>query len=217
MPPPDWEILQVGDDGAFLMWRSVNSPVVGRFGGTLAPAVVDQLRAESAAAAATGDLAQMPPADSAIERIATDKAKASLGHPDEVGGPWGTFISHVRKLLDELTNSPVAAIGLQVAPNASSARLQHLGENPVLIDLSRLSVRAVLWGPGYDKLDDWRSEPTQRKSDEASGKWSFVLPFDHGFEVGKRQVVHVYCTFDLQEDAQRAPVSAVSLPPVPAS
>jgi hypothetical protein len=85
------------------------------------------------------------------------------------------------------------------------------------VDLSKLSVRAVLWGQGYKKLGDW-SAPAEAevKQAEAVDSWNVALPFNHGFKTGKNKVLHVYVTFAVSENGQRADVRIEHTPPVPA-
>ncbi len=220
-PPPDNEGLQINDDGSFTMWRSI-SPAIGRFAGELEASELSKIKTEVQQAAAAGDLTKEPARDGSVEGIDIPGAHASLGSNDYAEGPWGVLLDHLRKLLGELINMPQAAVGLEVEPDGKSARLVHLGEKPLAIDLSNLSVRAVLWGRGYHKLGDWNSNegdgaatPSGPAQVEAAGSWSASLPFDHGFRMGKNKVLHVYVTFAASENGIRADVTAQHTPPIP--
>jgi hypothetical protein len=222
-PPPDNEGLRIEDDGSFTMWRSI-SPAIGRFAGTLAPAELSKIKTEVQAAAATGDLTKPPARDGSVEGIDIAGARATLGSNDYAEGPWGVLIEHLRKLLGELISKPQAAVGLDVKPDGTSARLVHMGEKPLAVDLSNLSVRAVLWGPGYRKLGDWNSNedngsaaPSGPAQVEAAGSWSAPLPFGHGFALGKNKVLHVYVNFAVAENGKRSDVTAQHTPPIPES
>jgi hypothetical protein len=199
------------------MWRSIATAVV-RFSGKLDASELRTLQSEAEAAATAGDFSKPPAPAGSVEMIDVNGGHASLGSNAYGEGAWGTLIDHLRRLLGELLHMPQAAIGLEVSPNARSARLVHLGEKPIAVDLSGLSVRAVLWGRGYQKLGDWKSSlgatfgPAQV---EARNAWSFTLPFDHGFTPSDDQVVHVYANFAVTEEGQRAEVSVVHAPEVP--
>jgi hypothetical protein len=222
-PPPDNEGLRIEDDGSFTMWRSI-SPAIGRFAGKLEPGELTKIKKEVQAAAATGDLTKQPARDGSAEGIDIAGARATLGSNDYAEGPWGVLIEHLRTLLGELISKPQAAVGLDVKPDGTSARLIHLGEKPLAVDLSNLSVRAVLWGPGYRKLGDWNSNedngsaaPSGPAQVEAAGSWSAPLPFAHGFTLGKNKVLHVYVNFAASENGVRSDVTAQHTPPIPES
>ena len=203
VPPPDNEGLQVEDDGSFTMWRSI-APSVGRFAGKLSADELSRLKTEAEKAAAQGDVSRPPTMDGSAERF-------------QVEGATATLATHVRKLLGELVSMPQAAVGLEVGEDGRSARLVHLGDKPLAVDLSKLSIRAVLWGRGFRKLGDWSTPakpgPVQA---EASDSWNAPLPFDHGLKPGKNKVLHVYVTFAVSENGQRADVRVEHTPAVPA-
>lgn len=215
--PSDNEGLEIDDDAAFRMWRSI-APAIGRFAGSLDPSELKSLKSEAKNAAAVGDFAKPPSRDGSVELIDVDGAHASLGSNDYAEGDWGVLITHLRRLLDDLIRMPRAAVGIEVAPDGRSARLVHLGQKPIAVDLSHLSVRAVLWARGYRKVGDWTSPSGQSSGSsqiEASGSWSFPLPFEHGLKMAKDRVIHVYARFAVTENGQRADVSAQYTPPVP--
>jgi len=216
VPPPDNEGLQVEDDGSFTMWRSI-APSVGRFAGKLSADELSRLKTEAEKAAAEGDVSRPPTMDGSAERFQVEGATATMGSDDYIEGPWGELATHVRKLLGELVSMPQAAVGLEVGEDGRSARLVHLGDKPLAVDLSKLSIRAVLWGRGFRKLGDWSTPakpgPVQA---EASDSWNAPLPFDHGLKPGKNKVLHVYVTFAVSENGQRADVRVEHTPAVPA-
>jgi hypothetical protein len=198
------------------MWRSI-APAVGRFSGKLTPTELSQLRGEAQKAAGGGDLSRQPTMNGSAERFSLDGATATMGSNDDVDGAWGALISHVRRLLGELVSMPEAAVGLELGDGARSASLVHMGAKPIAVDMSKLSIRAVLWGAGFTKLGDWsapvKPEPAQA---EAAGSWNVPLLFDHGLKTGKNKVLHVYVTFALSENGQKAEVRVEHTPPVPA-
>lgn len=214
--PPDNEGLQVENDGSFTMWRSI-APAVGRFAGKLSADDLSRLKMEAAKVAAQGDVTRQPTMDGSAERFEVEGATATMGSDDYVEGPWGDLTMDVRRLLGELVSKPEAAVGLEVGKDGRTARLVHLGDKPLEVDLSTLSVRAVLWGRGFQKLGDW-SAPGKSAPGvaEAAGSWNAPLPFDHDLKPGKNKVLHVYVTFAVSENGQRADVRVEHTPPVPA-
>ena len=214
VPPPDNDGVQIEDDGHFSMWRSI-APVIGRFAGTLTGTELSGLQAEAKAAASAGDFTKPPYPEGAVDLIDLDGAHASLGSNDTAEGAWVPLLARLRRLLDELIDEPRAAIALRVSEDGRSARLEHLGDTAIDLDLSRLNVRAVLWGRGYRKLGDWTSDVAGAQRVSAAGSWSIALPLDHGFRTAPGQVVHVYATFAATENGQRADVRAQHTPPVP--
>lgn len=214
VPPPDNDGVQIDDDGHFSMWRSI-APVIGRFAGTLTDTELSGLQAEAKAAASAGDFTKPPYPEGAVDLIDLDGAHASLGSNDAAEGAWVPLLGRLRRLLDELIDEPRAAIALRVSDDGRSARLEHLGDTAIDLDLSRLSVRAVLWGRGYRKLGDWTADVAGGQRVSAAGAWSMALPLDHGFRTAPDRVVHVYATFAATENGQRADVRAQHTPPVP--
>lgn len=215
-PPPDAESLEVDDDGSFRMWRSVGSPMAGRFAGKLEPELLDQLRSEAQQAATGGNLEPNIPPDAAIETVELPGSRAILGSNDPGNDAWAPLLAHLRVLLGELMRSPVSAVGLEV-DDAREARLEFRGREPLGLDLSALTVRAVLWGPGYEMLDDWSTPAGISKNGgriEAGPGWKQALPFGHGFKPRPGQVVHAHANFTVLNEAQAVPVSCVVAPPV---
>jgi hypothetical protein len=214
-PPPDSESLEVDDDGTFRMWRSVGSPMAGRFGGKLEPDQLAQLRSEVQRAASGGNLNPDIPPDAAVETVEAGGARAVLGSNDPGSDAWGPLLAHLRRLLGELMTSPVSAVALEL-DGVDSARLEHRGREPLGLDLSALNVRAVLWAPGYEMLDDW-SAPAVIPGDariQAGPGWKQALPFEHGFRPRPGQVVHAYATVAVLNGEQPVPVSCVVAPVV---
>jgi len=211
-PPRDNESLQITGDAGFTMWRSVGAATypataIGHFAGTLASDILDALTKQCAAAAGAGNLTLTPKPDGAQETITVDSARASLGANDDPAGPWQPLVTHLRQLLGDLTAQPRAAIAVQVEPDGSSARLVHLGTEPIRLDLTALTVRAVLWR-NYTTLGDWRAPNAGLPGEiTAVPGWSLDLPFDHGFTVPEGTSVRVYVTFGAFNGTVLVPVS----------
>lgn len=195
-PAPAHERLVVDDDGSFTMWRSMStlssppSPV-GRFGGSLSSEARAGLEAAARAAAESGDLAESPPPDAAIQVVHLDGAAASAGVNSRPGGPWGALFDLLRAELGELAGQPVAAVALEVDAGADQARLRHLGSEPLALDLGGADVRVVIWRDEV-KAGDWRSGDLGTGRHTAKPGWTLDLPFDHGLEHRAGDKLDVY-------------------------
>jgi hypothetical protein len=119
------------------------------------------------------------------------------------------LIEQLRHLLGDLTASPQAAIGLELLDGGRAARLVHQGSDNLRLNLSGLTVRAVLW-EGYNKAGDWRASDLPAGATDqinAGPGWSFDLPFDHGFDIAAGQEVVAYVTFAAFDGEQAIPVA----------
>jgi hypothetical protein len=217
-PPHDREILDIQKDGTFSLWRSIGSAAypptpVGRFKGQLSPADFRQVENDVENCIQAGNLKIPPLPDASIETIVLPKAQANLYIHAEPSGPWGILVTRLREYMKSLTNSPSAAISIEVSSNGKTASLSQLGSNPIQIDLADLTVRAVLWKE-YRKLGDWFAPrgdlnklPTRIT---AAQDWSFNLPFQHGFNVQEGQEVVAYVTFTIFDEDTPVSISLES-------
>ena len=217
-PPRDKEMLEINRTGAYSLWRSIGAATfppspIGRFVGKLPPEELQGLLLEVQNCKQVGNLSINPPPDAAIETVHLPGVQAALYIHAEPTGAWGLLMGRIRAYLASLPESPLAAISLEVFPGGQAARLTHLGPDPLEVDFTNLSVRAVLWD-GYRKAGDWFA-PKMRfdfpKRITAIKDWSLDLPFDHGFSVDEGQVVVAYVTFTIFDGAQPIPVSLESL------
>jgi hypothetical protein len=223
VPPPDNEHLDVAPDGEFSMWRSTNTGIAGRFAGRLDPDELAALSAEARQASAAGDLEVQPFPDASIETVEVQGARAELG--GDADGPWAPLVARLHRLLDELTAAPLAAIALEVDQDGRRARLVHRGSQPLRLDLSGLSSRAVLWGPNWWLLQDWRSGTgddgaagpgagaSERGPVQAALSWSMELPFGHGFEPGPDRTLQGFAELVLIEREVPVPVGLMATSP----
>jgi hypothetical protein len=198
-PPADREILAIGADGAFTMWRSIGAnsyppAPVGRYAGRLPARRLTALQRAAAAAAATGDLHLTPEPDSSFEDIDVDGVRAKMGSGTVPKGPWGALAGRLRTLLGELTAFPRAVVQVEVASNGRTARLVQHGPEALRLDLSALAVEAVLWRKGNAQAF-WNAPPASLGEVTAGPGWSLDLPFDHGFSVTARAKVVAYVAF----------------------
>ena len=214
MPPRDRERLEIFQDGAFKMWRSIGaasqpaSPV-GLFQGKVPTEQWERIAPLAAAAARAGSLEIVPVPDAAVDSIEIGSVQARLGQHDQPQGAWGQLAAALRDALGTLTSQAQAAISLEVSPDGRRASLRHLGTQPLRLDLSKLQVRAVLW-QGYAKLGDWRPTGTAVELTgrlEAAPGWTLNLPFNHGFDPQPGQAVAAYVVLTLFDGQQPIPTS----------
>ncbi|MEW5988085.1 MAG: hypothetical protein AB1791_15750 [Chloroflexota bacterium] len=215
LPPRDREILEISEDGSFTLWRSVgwatHPPTpVGRFAGRLDTETHQALRVAAVAAVAAGDLHLVPKPDAAIETVQVDSAQAKMGTHEEPPGAWGMLMTHLRQLLGELTNQPQAALALEVVDSGRQARLVHLGHEPLRLDFTDLTVRAVLW-EGHRKVGDWWAvrgwRPSEGAEVTATAGWSLALPFDHDFVLNEGREVTAFATLAIYDGERRVSAS----------
>ena len=217
-PPRDHEVLDIdtpgANAGAFTLWRSVGwtthpATPVGRFSGLLDSEQNALLQDEAAAAERAGTVLIPIPPDSPIETIVVGQAQAMMGVHTDAGAACGVLTAHLRLLLVALTQSPQAALALVLAPDGRAARLVHQGSNPLLIDLSALTIRAFLWD-GRMPAREWVAQgdiiglPDRLT---VSGGMSFELPFNHGFDLTYRHRVTARVELVIYDGATRVPVS----------
>lgn len=212
-PPRDREVLEIGADGSFTLWRSIAAATqpataIGSFAGK-APEYAALLRLAKAAAAA-GELSIRPAPDSPVESIQVGDVKARLGIYDQPEAPWGPFIERMRMLLGELTSMPRAALALELDQDGMAARLVQHGSDPLTLDLSDLTVRAVLWEGSNKQGDWWARGAAGPQSVEATPGWTYELPFGHGFTIGAQQRVAAYVTCAAFDGTKKVPVALSS-------
>jgi hypothetical protein len=210
-PPLFCEVLAVRDDGSFDLWRSVSmastplSPI-GRFGGTVDEAARAELSDTAERAAAEGSRSWTVTPDSPVDTIDVGDVRAVLGLHDDGEGAWKDLAALVRPLLADLTSSPLGAIGLTVDGEPA---LEHLGTEPLRLDLSGLTVRADHWRDGGSEAR-WSSTDAGQGEVEATPGWRLVLPFDHGFDLRPDDHVTVQVTFAAHDGDRLVPVSLQS-------
>jgi hypothetical protein len=192
-PPLQAESLGVDDTGVFHLWRTVGLPVAGYFSGHLDAARLSELLKVADEAMKAGNLAIPLRPGAAQEQVAIDGVQADLGFGSAISGPWQPVIEDMRGLANDLTDRPVAAIGLEVDHAATSCRLSHLGASPVTVDLATLVLRARRLEGWYQPAGSWEAPGPALGGGQVSAEpgWSLELPFDHGFVIDHDHVVHV--------------------------
>ena len=207
--PQFHEELEIDGDGTFRMWRSVSkaselpSPI-GRFAGRVAASKRDALNEAALRAKGEGSRTWLISPDSPVDRFDVDGVNATLGihHPGE--GTWQDLAALVRPLLRELTDSPLAAIALELNGGAT---LVHQGTQPLTLDLSSLAVRADQWRDGQS-LARWTAPSPGSGKGEVIAKpgWKLNVPFEHGFDVQPGDRVTADVTFAARDGDRLIPV-----------
>lgn len=159
------EHLEVGDDGAATLWRSAgwatDPPTpVGRFDGTEPVASFDQ---------PTEDLELLPPPGSPLDIITLGSVSAVLGRHQDAAGPWAGVVQTARRLLVDLTTSPVA--GLDLRADDEGLRLVHVGVSPVALHGGGAYARAERVDEMGSILAEWEVELTGLPAEVGPG-WS---------------------------------------------
>lgn len=103
-----------------------------------------------------------------IERVITDGVDLTVG--DDVPPAAAELVDALRELQAELTGSPVAAVELEVTGAPSGARLRHVGDEPIRVRMTSLTVTVAVFGPDSALLD------TVDRPVDASGVGNSVAP-----------------------------------------
>lgn len=214
--PPESEFLEIGDDGSLSIRRSTGTPRVGQFGGSLEAAELERIGELARAAGEAGSIDSIQPPDASQVTIQAGDATARFGDGSPPDGPWSALAEALASIIDSRLDSPIGAIELVVSEGGRAARLEHRGSEMVEVDLSELTVRAVLWRGYYELAGEWQTDAGQRDDGRirAGLGWSVDLPFDHGFDLGEGRTLHASATFALVEGDRTLPVLAGVSPPI---
>jgi hypothetical protein len=192
-PPPSAELLDVARDGAFDLWRTraesfPTTTPIGRFRGTVDPDLLNHVLGLAGAAGAPPSVGPAP-AGSPIDRVELP----GVGEVESDGyaalpQPWADLRQQAQELAVDLTAQPAGSVGLEVTP--SSARLVHLGDEPLTLDLSGAQVRVLVWSAdgGIGPQWSWR-EGSLPDTLELAGGATFDLPFDHPLDPSAGRLV----------------------------
>ncbi len=147
MFPPERELLDVDADGSFRLWRSI-APVVGRFGGSLSAgsaAEIARLVAAVGSSAAPGPGSL--PADASVEQLEIGEKRSVFEAGVDVAAPWGDLLAACRRLADERTDSPLAAIALEpeLVAGGLRVRLVHRGSGVLPVELASARAEVGVW------------------------------------------------------------------------
>ena len=193
--PATAENVELSDDGSFTGWRSV-APAVGWFAGSLSDDRLDGLRAAIDAATAT---AALPPPGSSAETLEVPGRDPAVVTGMDEAEP-------LRELLDEMVDSPRAAVGLE------GGRLVHRGTDPLELDLTTVAVQAYYW-KGYYEPAGQASEVLTGERVEAGPGWTLDLPALDP-PPGDDITTHVTVDFAIVAGGNVVPVQVQHLPAI---
>jgi len=189
MPPRDDESLRLTEAGSFTAHRTIGGPRIGLFEGRLAARPLARLQAAIEPLREASDVEIPTPHRGATETLEAAGHTIRLGSNETPPKPWRAAIRTVRAALDDVDDSPTAAIGL--VATMDRAQLVHAGTAPVAVNLGSVTVSAVHLADDGIVVDRW----TGRVRDEVSNGeelvdrpewltagpgWALDLPFDHG-------------------------------------
>ena len=214
--PREQEDLAIREDGSFLVWRAVNAGPVGRFGGSLADADIEAVRDALAAVAGVATPPETMVLEAVSETATIGRTYASVGRHDVPDGPWGDLFVLLRRLLDEGTSRPLAAVNLETDARGSFARLVHLGSDPLEVDLSRVTLGAQAFGPGYTLHGQWSTVVEAGGRGTVGPGGSLDLPLAHGLELTPKHVVQVRVELVAYDGVLAVPVMLLASPAPPA-
>lgn len=205
-PPSDAEQLDV-DGTSFSLRRTIGGPRVGRFAGAVAPEVASAIDRLAGQVAEQGDLVTLPPRDAALETLELGGATLRGGHHQAPQGAWGEAVALARRLVDDLTDHPVAALDLAVVDGGATARIRQVGEEPVLVDLAGATARATRTGPDGRLLGDWRGDvqPLGVNPVGAGPGWALDIGLVHGFGLEPGDALTVVVVLGLVDGGRSVP------------
>jgi len=157
----------------------------GRFARQLTPAEQAELERVVAAAANVAEppvpgIDQPLRPDGVTERLSADGLPdVVLTPPAEPPAGYGDLVRLLRSLREDLGESAVAALELDVAGPPLRARLRHVGSEPLAVRLETLTLQATLFGPDSALVDSAtvRVDPPDTGGEVGPG-WSLPLTDD---------------------------------------
>lgn len=217
--PSQYEQLDISEDGAFRLWRTAGSDRVGAFAGTLDDAERAALAAEVAAA---DPEAAPPPArrpHALTEYLGAGTTTAVFDPYDEPAGPWGTLLTRLRRLLDELTAAPRAALEAAVDGDAHALTLRRLGDAPLHVDFDDGGVTVEVFGADQQLERTWQAPPLEDGPLERAPGVEVRVPLLDGERLTPEQtaIVRVTCELTTDDDTTPAALTVVvgrGFPPV---
>jgi hypothetical protein len=205
--PATAEHVELFDDGRFAGWRSI-APTVGWFEGTWPTSACEELRR---AIADLGDATPAPPPPGpSTETLELPGRDPLIVSGVDGGGPLGAVVAGARRLLDEQTSSPRAAVALEPGP---PPRLVHRGPDPLELDLSTVALRAYHWKGYYEPAGD-TSETLSGDRVEAGPGWTFDLPAPDA-PAGDDITTHLTVDLAIVAGDNVVPVQVQYLPAIP--
>ena len=182
LAPQSWSLAI---DGAHLTAGQDFGHRAGRFARELSAA--EQADLERAIAAAAGARAPSAPGtDRPLRPEGVTEWISADGLPDvgfdphaEPPAGYGELLQLLRALREDLAESPVAALELDVTGPPLRARLRHAGTEPLAVRLGPLTLQATLFGPDSTLLDSATvTVDAPGETDEVGPGWSLPLTDD---------------------------------------
>jgi hypothetical protein len=202
--PATAENVELADDGSFTGWRSI-APSVGWFAGALPASDCDEVRT---AIGALGDAVPgPPPPGSTVETLELPDGDPLVVTGVQAGGPLGDLVDRARRLLDEMVDSPRAAVGMD------GNQLVHRGTDPIELDISAVALRATYWRGYYEPAGN-ASEMLAGQRVTAKPGWTLDLPSMPPPD-GDDITTHLTVDFAIVANGNVIPVQAQHLPDIP--
>lgn len=162
--------LEIDDESTAVAWQT-DGDRVGRF---RRPLTAAERRALARALDAAGRAGSAPPArgprrpGAGTERIIADGVDLTVGSDVPPGA--ADLVDRLRELADRLTDSPVAAVVLEVTGPPWEARLRHLGAEPLPVRTSALTLGVAAFDRDSALLD------TVERTVDAAGVGDRIVP-----------------------------------------
>ena len=209
-PPEDDEELTVLDDGSFSARRTIGGRMIGTFAGQLESTAQLDLKRALAAAAKADDLTLETPRHGATEVLEAGGRTLRIGSNEMPRAPWRALVERVRAMLtDEVVDAPAAAI--ELLADSRTARLVHVGSEPLEVDIGSLAVRVTRMSDEGGVLGRWNGRPAGSLVDNgerlvptprwvtAGPGWSAPIPFDHPLELAPGDMLQVWVDVPIRD------------------
>ncbi len=212
---PEGEWLEI-DDGGFRAWRQVAEVAVGHFAGELTGDERGRLDA-ALRACDSGEAPTAPVARPGATLVSVDLPgrSVSYGSGTPPAGAWGELDRVLNELCDAVTDRPRAAISIGLDDDGGGFRLDHVGPEPIDVDLSSGSFVAVVWEGWYHEVGRLEGPLTTDAATTATAStdegWALSVPLA-ALDVGEGQVVHVTARFSLVVGDDAAAVEVAYVP-----
>lgn len=223
--PSDDEHLVVEEDGSFRMWRTVGWRRVGAFGGHLETEALSSV-ANAVAAAPDGETTGDVPRYAATETHRTARGSVSLGGSTDPSAAWAPVAELGRRLLNDLTDHPTAALELSVT-STHTAVLTTIGDSDVSIAPDSIRWWAERLDADGLQRGVWRPEGPQGERVPApvpgdalriqpSG-FRIDLDIGHDWDLAATDIMRVWLTVGIADPDVSAPRIARLVAVAPAS
>ncbi|HMO54692.1 MAG TPA: hypothetical protein PJ994_09325 [Tepidiformaceae bacterium] len=178
-PPSNDELLEIEEDGAFTLRRVVGGARVGEFAGSVPAAQMKTLsrrRDDPGLAAPDREPPAMPP--TVVEDVSAPHLSVEVGYESTIKNkPLAALVRALRKLTEDLTDQPVAALELSIEPDAMSLTLRRIGDARAL-EVANGRASYDHFGKEQELLSTGRLEvpfSTEEAHDLPPG-WEVVIP-----------------------------------------